>query len=298
MSQDLFLQKEIFDKFLKETDFNLSSYSFANLYLWQDFFDFELQVIDERLCVFAKNNLGSFLYLPPLGKDISKKCIDLCFKILNEKNHGKGVARIENIEGKDLDFFGEDDFVRFEKSKETIYLREDIAGLRGNQFKSKRFSYNYFVKNYNFEFCSFESRMDEDCLTLYDQWAETKKKKCNDDIYCQMVDESRTALKRCLDSHKDLDITGRVVFVDGKIVGFSFGFPLKNDTFCILFEIVDLNFKGLASYIFSEFCKSKELERFSFINVMDDFGLDNIRSTKLSFKPLKQITTYTISQKD
>ncbi|MDP8264248.1 MAG: phosphatidylglycerol lysyltransferase domain-containing protein [Candidatus Aceula lacicola] len=298
MNQDLFIKKEIFDKFLKKTNFDLSSYSFVSIFVWQDFFDFEFQIIDERLCVFAKSDLGTFFYLPPLGKDISRKYVDSCFKILNERNSGKGVSRIENVEEKDLGIFSEKDFIRFEKSKETIYLKSDVAELKGNSFKSKRSDYNYFKKNYKHEIRSCRDDMRKECLSLYDQWAEIKKEKCKDDVYCQMVGESRVALGRCLKSYQKFGFIGKVVIVDEKIAGFAFGFVLKKDTFCILFEIVDIAFKGLATYIFSEFCKSKEIESFSFINVMDDFGLEAVGKTKVSFRPFKQIKTYTISQRD
>ncbi|MDD3374249.1 MAG: phosphatidylglycerol lysyltransferase domain-containing protein [Candidatus Omnitrophica bacterium] len=298
MSQDIFAQRKIVDQFLQKTGFELSSYSFINIFAWQDFFDFEFQVIDERLLVFAGNDLGSFLYLPPLGKGISRECVDTCFRILNEKNNGKGVGRIENVEEKDLGLFGEKDFVRFEKSRETVYSRCDIANLQGNRFKSKRSSYNHFVKNYKFEFCPYRDSMKKNCFLLYDQWTKKRKKRNSDEIYQQMIDESGVALRRCLNNFQNLGLIGCVVFVEGRIVGYSFGFALKQDVFCILFEIADLEMKGLSTYLFSEFCKMKAVESFNFINVMDDFSLDNVRSTKLSFKPAKQIKTYTISQKD
>ena len=66
----------------------------------------------------------------------------------------------------------------------------------------------------------------------------------------------------------------------------------------ILFEIADLNIKGLPVFIFREFCKDKEIQGYSFINCMDDFGLDNIRATKLSFRPFKVLPTYAVSRKN
>ncbi len=298
MTVDLLEKRKVFDRFLNQTKSDLSSYSFVNLFVWRDFFNFDFDIIDDHLCVFANNDLGSFLYLPPLGKSYSCEIIHRCFQELMTRNGGKGISRIENVEKKDLDLFDDKDFIKFEKSKETIYKREDIAGLKGNCFKSKRSSYNHFLKNHNFKFHSYEESMESDCLSLYKRWAIERKKDNDDFIYHQMIDDSAFALKQSLEYYQLLGLAGKIIYVDGDISGFTFGFTLKEDTFCVLFEITDLSFRGISTYLFSEFCRSEEVKPFLFINVMDDFGLDNIGKTKLSFNPDKQVSTYTISPKD
>ena len=78
--------------------------------------------------------------------------------------------------------------------------------------------------------------------------------------------------------------------VEKQIKGFTFGYKLNNDTFCILYEITDLSIKGLAQFIFRRF--SAELKDYSYINIMDDSGLDNLRKVKLSYKPKRLVSAY------
>jgi hypothetical protein len=250
------------------------------------------------LCIFAKSTVGSFLYLPPLGKRISRQVVEACFQEMFKENKGRGVSRIENVEEKDLAFFPADQYQIYKKSEEFVYRREDIARLRGNKYKSKRASYNQLIRAYEPRFTAYEPKMRKACLQLYLEWAQERRKKNSDEIYRQMLDENYKAHDICLRYCKQLGLIGRVVFVNGKMSAYSFGFRLKDDTFCILLEVADLKIKGLPTYIFKEFCADSDVKKFTFVNVMDDFGLEHVRTTKLSFRPCKTHSCYVVSPKE
>jgi len=93
-----------------------------------------------------------------------------------------------------------------------------------------------------------------------------------------------------------LGLTGRIVLFDGEVKGYSFGFPLNDETFCILFEIIDLTIKGLSQYLFREFCR--EMSNYRYINALDDSGLENLRRAKLSYHPCYLEPAYTITRED
>ncbi|MCK5178810.1 MAG: DUF2156 domain-containing protein, partial [Candidatus Omnitrophica bacterium] len=137
----------------------MSAFSFTNIFAWKDFFRFNFKVIDECLCVFAKNQIGSFLYLPPLGKGISPDVIDECFEMMEEINRGGGVTRIENVGIEGLPLFPTDKFTHYKKGYEYCYYRDDIASLRGNAYKSKRSSYNRFASHYQCRYVPYEEGM-------------------------------------------------------------------------------------------------------------------------------------------
>lgn len=296
-SRDLLNQKILIEEFLNKERHESSAFSFANIFTWRDFFDFRFEKIDENLCIFAEGPLGCFLYLPPLGRRISRETIDACFHIMNTKNDGNGISRIENVEEQMFPFFPKKEFSYFKKSDEYIYRREDIVALKGNPFKAKRALYNHFVKNYHYEYLPFEKNMQAQCETLYESWAKERAQNHDDEIYRQMLKENQSVHRLALSHDKDLGLVGRVVLVDKKIKAYSFGFKLNNDTFCILLEIADLNVKGLSVFIFRELCADREIQKYAFVNCMDDFGLDNIRTTKLSFRPSKLLPSYVVSRK-
>ena len=102
MSAALLERKELIQQYLREAPGQLSSFSFTNIFTWQEFFQFELEVIDGNLCVFARHEAGTFLYLPPLGKNVSAKTIEACFERMDKVNRSKGVSRVETVHAHQL----------------------------------------------------------------------------------------------------------------------------------------------------------------------------------------------------
>ncbi len=304
MTHDLFHQKKIIDEFLAQESRSLSSFSFVNVFIWKDFFDFRFEIINDYLCIFAIHEPGYFLYLPPLRKNVSSfqqeeflSTVQKCFKVMEECNRLSRVSRIENIPAHYLGLFPENEFSFLKKAYEYCYLTEDVVSLQGNALKSKRASYNHFVKNYRYEFLPFTSNMSEECGQLYDRWAKNRLGKYADDIYNHLLDENRTVHRLAMQYYEELGLIGRVVAVDGKIQGYSFGFPLNSSIFCVLFEITALEIKGLSVFIFREFCRDPQVKNYKFINVMDDFGMKNIERVKMSFRPSVLLPSYAVTRR-
>ncbi|OGX10602.1 MAG: hypothetical protein A2Y05_01965 [Omnitrophica WOR_2 bacterium GWA2_53_43] len=306
MTTALLESKELIQRYLREAPGQLSSFSFTNIFTWQEFFQFELEVINGNLCVFARHEAGTFLYLPPLGKDVSAKTIEACFERMDKVNRHKGVSRVENVHAHQLPLFlPAEEFSHYNKGYEYCYYREDLAGLTGNAYKSKRSSYNHFVKNYKFKFLPYEDSMLEDCAALYREWARGRRPAYADNaVALQMLEENAGVHQLALRHYRELGLTGRVVTVDGreaprgsKIRAYTFGYPLNENIFCVLFETADLSFGGLGVFIFREFCRDAALTPYKFINVMDDFELRNIQRVKDSFRPAVLFPSYTVTRK-
>jgi len=294
---ELISKKDLFNEYLKHNQSFLSAFSFAALFGWQDFFNFEFKIIRDHLCVFAESEVGKFLYVPPLGEAFDLKVVEECFLTMQEVNGKSGVSRIENVPEEMLSLFPSERYAFSLKSREYCYHREDIAALKGNRYKSKRSSYNQFIKNNAYEYLPFEAGMQAQCLSLYDQWAKNRALACQDAVYQQMLEENRRVHQLTLQYCQELNLAARVVVVKNKVVAYTAGVELKKDVFCVLFEIADLNFNGLPTFIFSRFCQDEALKSYSFINVMDDFGMDNVKTTKMSFHPVSLVPSYNVKRK-
>ena len=278
----------------------LSTSSFANVFSWKDFFGFQIEIIEGHVCVFANYSAGCFLYIPPIGSKYNQKLIARCFAIMDKANtrHPAVVSRIENVSKEQLKYFPENKYAHYKKGDEYLYLKKDLIALRGNPYKSKRSELNQFKRNYNAEYLPFQDEMLKECNELYRRWAQGRANKGNSDAYRFMIEDNEKVHAAALKSHKELGLVGRVVKIDGKIVAYTFGYHLNSRTFCVLFEIADLSYNGLPVYTFHSFCKDAALGAYSFINVMDDFELENIQKTKISFRPQKLLATYTVKRRE
>jgi len=287
--------KKIFDKYLVLDKHELAAYAFPNIYIWRKLFDISWSIIEESLCIFFKDNIGVFLYLPPLAKSNKAQVVFRIFGILDKLNKNSQLAHIGNIEEKDLRFYQGLGFECLKRSNEYLCETKDLAGLKGNKFKSKRSSYNYFVKHFDSEFRDLMPKDKKACLDLYSIWEKQRKVANPDYFYQEMLGDSRVSLEESLNNYEELRFKGAVVEVDRRIKGFTFGFELNKETFCILYEITDLSVKGLAQFIFARF--SQTLNGYKYINIMDDSGLDNLKRVKLSYSPRRLIPSYAARRK-
>jgi len=288
--------KPIFDKYLGLERHELSVYAFGNIYIWKVLFDIQWTIINGSLCVFFMDNAGSFLYIPPLSAGKEPETINKVFDILDKFNKNKDMSRIENIEKKDSLFYENLGYSCKNKSYDYLYQRTGLSNLPGNKFKSKRASFNYFIKHYKFEYLPFSLRQKASCLELYDGWARQRKSVSSYRVYTGMLEDSRRCFKVVLDNYLRLDLVGRIVKINNVIKGLTFGFKLNGNTFCILYEITDLSIKGLAQFIFARFCR--ESKDYKYINIMDDSGLENLKKVKLSYRPEKLIPAYIVTKKN
>ncbi len=287
--------KGILSKFLGKGRHELSVYAFENIYIWKGLFDIYWSIIEESLCVFFKDKFGCFLYLAPLSGDKNPRLIKEVFRVLDGFNKNREISRIENVEGPDAPFYESLGYDCRNKSYDYVCLRSDLAHLTGSQFKSKRASYNYFIKHHEYQYLPFSLKYKDDCLALYNSWAKARKAVNVESLYRGMIDDSRLSLENALDNYPHLDLTGKVVKINGEVKAFTFGFRLNRDTFCILYEITDLAVRGLSQFIFRRFCS--ELEGYKYINIMDDSGLDNLKAVKLSYHPANLIPAYIVKRK-
>ena len=288
--------KPLFDKFINLSPHELAAYNFANIYIWRSLFDIRWQLIGDNLCLFFRDKLGCFLYLAPLGKKINLRAAQEAFLIMDKFNRNKNISRIENVEEKDAAIYRQSSYCVRDKFCDYLCSRARLSGLRGNKFKSQRAAYNYFSKHNRFEYLPFSLEDKQDCLKLYARWMQVRKAVNKDEVYDWMLEDSSKSLRTMLDAYKELGVTGRVVKIDGQIMAFTFGFKLNPDTFCILYEITDLSVKGLAQFVFRTFCQ--ELKNYAYINIMDDSGLKNLKTVKLSYRPVKLVPNFIVSRED
>lgn len=284
--------RSILRRFLATEEHSLSAYALENIYIWQGLYDIRWQIADGCLSLFFIDKIGCFLYLSPLGSRLKTGVLRKAFEVMDTFNKNKDISRIENVEEKELGFYQAEGFECRLKSYDYICQRSDLAGLRGNKFKSKRACCNYFNKHYAFEYQPFSLKHKESCLKLYNFWMEQRKAKRESPFYQGMLEDSKICLKNALEHYSDFNFTARIVKIGKEVKAFTFGYGLNKETFCVLYEITDLAVKGLAQFIFRSFCS--ELGGYKYINIMDDSGLENLREVKLSYKPVKRIPSFTV----
>lgn len=290
--------KPIFDAYMGQADPCLSSYAFAPLYIWRDHFTFYWAKAAEYLCVFAKQHDDYFMPIAPVPSETANpdylSAVNEAYQFMLESSRHPHIARIENVPEAMLSFFQKNGFCGTLKEHEYLYDTEALSRLSGNPYKSKRSAYNAFIRRYPSlvlrPYCPTDR---EACFARYAAWQTTRAGQADDAVYRAMLDDSRSAHRTTITDADALGLLGRVVRLNGEIKGYTFGYPLTADTFCILCEVADLGVKGLAQFIYREFCREL-MPTYKWINAMGDSGLENLRRVKRSYRPTRLIPSYNI----
>ena len=293
--------KPIFDAHAYRSCTRLSHYAFAPLYIWREHFQFYWTLLTDYLCLFAKQGDDYFMPILPMPCETENRfyldIVNKAYQFMLASNRNLHIARIENVPEEMISCFEKNGFRAILKETEYLYKTDTLVRLRGDRYKQQRHAYNSFVAKYpSAKLCPYISADQNACLALYDRWSETRSAKSDDPIYNAMLDDSRSAHRIGISQADALGLVGRVVCIDGEIRGYTFGYPLNTDTFCVLFEIADLSIKGLAQFIYREFCKEL-MATYRWINAMDDSGLENLKRVKQAYHPIQLIPTYNIVSK-
>ena len=271
----------------------LSRYAFAPHYVWRTFFDFYWTIIDDQFCLFSNHDGDYFMPIPPMGASLNQKVIRQAYGFTFEANRAKQIARIENVPAGLIPFFRGMGFHAVQKETEYLYETDALIQLKGNQYKSKRAAYNVLIRNHPAtQLQPYQPTHLGNCLALYESWKQERWGQSHDEIYRAMLEDSWDSHRIGLMNHEELGLVGRVIFIDGVLKGYTFGYPLNSEIFCVLFEVTDLGIKGLAQFLFRTFCQ--EQAAYQWINTMDDSGLENLKRVKLSYRPAKQLSSYNL----
>ena len=280
--------KPIFDRYARKSLDKLSHYALAPLYIWREFFRFYWEIIDNRFCIFANQQGDYFMPIMPMGGIQSEKAIRRSYEFMLETNQSKAIARIENVPEDLLPFFHKLGFQTLLKGSEYLYKTTPLIELKGNRYKSIRGAYNKFIRNHpKTTLVPYHPRDFSDCVKLYELWQKERQTRSEDPIFQEMLIDSSRAHLVGLANAEELGLEGSVIYVHGELKGYIFGYFLNSQIFCVIFEIADLRLRGIAQYLFREFCRQQA--SYPFINTMDDSGLENLKLVKLSYSPTETI---------
>lgn len=255
--------------------------SFSNLCSWRFMYDTKFAIVDGFLLFkFYMNN--QLAYMMPVGEGDLKKILEAI--IDDAASEGEsflmyGVCNnmkdeIEKLMPGKFCFSSNRDYVDY------IYLRTDLAELKGKKFQPKRNHANKFYKTYtDYEYVPITADRISECLRLEEEWC-----KANDCGQQNGLGNERKSLTYALNHFDELGLTGGILYVNGKIAAFTFGMHINHETFGVHVEKADTEIEGAYNVINQEFAKHIP-EQFVYLNREEDLGIEGLRKAKLSYQP-------------
>lgn len=287
--------------------------SFSNLISWRFLYNTQFAVIDDYL-VFRFHTGRHLAYMMPIPKpqvmeDGSyrvKPCDECSVKVIRTIRDDSiamghpflmlGVCNymVDLIEQSFPDTFTIEPNRNF---ADYIYTRDKLINLSGKKLQSKRNHINKFKSLYpQYTYRPLTEDLIPQCLELEKQWRKVSK----DDTDEQDLDESLSielrSMTRAFHRWDRLGLTGGTIWVDDKLVAFTFGCPINQTTFDVCVEKADVNYEGSFSIINQEFVKHLP-EQYCYINREEDMGNEGLRRAKLSYHPDILLEKNTVMEK-
>ena len=85
--------------------------------------------------------------------------------------------------------------------------------------------------------------------------------------------------------YKELELRGGLLKVDGKVVAYSVGEPVCDDTIVVHIEKALSDIQGAYTMINQQFVQHECMD-FKYVNREDDVGEEGLRQAKLSYHPV------------
>jgi uncharacterized protein len=280
--------KPIFDCYLRQIATPLSDYTFANNIIWLSQKSGFYQIIEDCFCLFSLNGHCLTMLLPPLGApDRQRAALAACFEIMDRYNPSPYLSVVEFVYRDFVELLDNEQWLVERSLPDYIYRTEDLVGLKGNAYKTKRSEINQFRREYP------DHRMEvlgpqhwAGIRGLIDTWLRNRLKYLSADAIADFfytVEQERRAIERALEHYNTLHLSGLCLIINGKLEGFTFGERITADVGNVLVEKTNFAIPGSAQYLFREFAKT--FTDCTYINVGDDLGLENLRRVKMSYRP-------------
>ena len=253
----------------------------ANLCSWQFLYHTEWAVVEGFLVLRFVSD-GHVTYMKPIGKGdlrpvlemlmadarslgdtFRMACVCPCAQGLMEESMPGAFAYSVNRDRADY-----------------LYLREKLVTLSGKKLQPKRNHISKFKRTYpNYEYRPLTADLVPDCIRLGEEWCRT-----NDSCMQRAMQAEQRMIDYALHHIDELHIVGGTLWVEGRMVAFTFGARINAEAFDVCVEKADTAYEGAYAMINNEFV-SRLPEDITYINREEDLGLEGLRKAKLSYQP-------------
>lgn len=299
---DIKLLNSYFDGY----DYQSSGHTFKANYIWRDTHKLSWEVIGEYLFIAGLGNVDidedEYFMSFPLTKNGNyesnevRRTIELARERFREKGKRFEMGLVpETLVPVLKDAFGDEVDVQHERDDDDyVYLKEDLITLGGRKLHNKKNHLNYFLRNYDF---TYEEATQETVPEIMSYIYSKNEYKLGEtpEEWKNILEMENIAIAELL-KFVGKGLLSGVIRINGKIEAVTLGeFANTNskETVIVHVEKADDRIRGLYQAINNEFCKRLP-EETVYVNREEDMGMENLRQTKLSYKPFKMAQKYTV----
>jgi hypothetical protein len=281
--------KPLFDKQFELMQPQISEFTFTNLFIWRNYYNYLLKEHDDHILVFSNeflqmwnkspvNNQNAIFSLPPIGPHPE----EIIIKLFQEKNiefHRVPYDIVQAVRNHNQFSQLNLQVIEDRNNWDYVYEKDQLLELPGNKFRQKRRWLTKFFDEYNYDFKKIACDLIDKTLKLQLEWCNANECQSNEDLV-----EEQKAIEHALHNFKELGLLGGILFVDGKCVAYTLGEILNDNTLVIHIEKAHIEYEGSYQAINNLFLKEFG-DRLNYVNREQDLGIEGLRKAKNAYKP-------------
>lgn len=271
--------------------YNNSESSFSTMYMWQHYANVKYNIENGIVySLFSKEN-GEFSSFMPYGKnrntiEVVDKIYDLLFKL-------NSPVEINLCTDDFVDFLISSNkyninITECRNSFDYVYKTQDLINLSGRKYHSKKNHINSFKKKYDYEYCTYDASMKDNCLRFCENVL--KQYYMLDDSSFQTEFHS---IQKTLEHLDELNLKCGLLILENNIIALTVGERLNDDYALIHIEKADYKYRAAYSVMNNLFLKNEFYDT-KFVNREEDMGIEGLRIAKQSYHPCEMIKKYKV----
>ena len=287
--------KEVISHYFKHHTSRSCERTFVNVFLWARFYNVTFAIIEDTL-VFKSEDENSFAFAYPAGEPENvKKALDTLYQYSQERGVPFRLYNVtpDHFEQIEAWYPGRFQIEYNEDLADYVYESEKLCTLAGKKLHGKRNHINKFKSLYEGRW-SYETMSDdnlEECFQMALKWR--NQNGCDDDP------EKNSEMCVTLNSlrlFRELELTGGILRVDGRIVAFTIGEPVCSDTFVVHIEKAFPDVQGAYTMINQQFVEHECMD-YRYVNREEDTGDEGLRKAKRSYRPVFMVEKGVVTEK-
>lgn len=273
--------KKFIDEIVAMEDSRSADFVFGNMFLWDSKYRQSVCRHGDRLMVRAEGeHVPIFPF--PIGSGDLGSTIEALLEYSRAEGYNLVLRGVENHHKEQLEslFPGHFTFIHDRDYDDYIYSAEKLSTLAGKKLHGKRNHINRFEATYpDHHFEPITREHFPLCMELLSSWSAGEGE--------HLVGDEAEAIALAFENFEALGLMGGALFVNGGLAAFTVGEQISSDTFNVHFEKARGDIDGAYPMINREFVRHvlSVLPHIRYVNREDDMGLENIRKSKLSYRP-------------
>lgn len=283
--------KPLLDKYFQGRYYENSHFNFTNLYMWRE--PYHIKWCEDAgvlymICEYA----GELMALQPFGP--AEKLDMAVTKLLAYFSSQERKLVITGMEKSFAEVLSNYQAANFaiESDRDNfdyVYSAEKLITLSGRKLHSKKNHLNAFRKAYpQAEYLSITQEILPACLEELQRWYNLRIQDEPDDPF---IGWESKAIKEVFADYDYFNLKGGAIRLDGRIIAFTFGEQLNEDTVVVHVEKADPAIRGAFPAINQGYI-ANSWQGMTYINREEDMGHAGLRKAKESYKPVKMIEKF------